>query len=397
MERAFFEKLLYEEESATLDFKSAQYRFAKATDDEKSELLKDILGFANAWRRSEAYILIGVEEVRGGPHNVVGIRPTDHLDDHSLQQFVHNLTNRNVLFHYEAFTFEDKHVGIIRIEQQPRPFYLKRDYGKLKKEQVYVRRGSSTDRTQPASLEEVARMGQTAEPESAELVVEFADPDSDSTLGRAVSWDAEFCVTPPSDSIPDLTVPSQPALVHGIDLSACFVDPFNRPNPDYFRQLAEYESARRMFHLIRLVVTNTGRVAAKNVQCELAVATNIGVWVIHSSDWPDAPKRRSSMRDLRALESIGPAFRQTAGGVTITKKDKRYLIEMECGDLQPGRRVRSAEFYVGKGETGEVELAGHIYADNLPQPTEFTLTISAKVSSTSLTVNDLRNLPEPPT
>lgn len=66
MDKAFFERLLYEEESETLDFKSEQYRFVKATEEEKSELLKDILGFVNAWRRSEAYILIGVEEVRGG-------------------------------------------------------------------------------------------------------------------------------------------------------------------------------------------------------------------------------------------------------------------------------------------------------------------------------------------
>ncbi len=81
MERAFFEKLLYEEESPTLDVKNTQYRFAKATEEQKSELLKDILGFANAWRRSEAYILIGVGEVRGGPNEVVGITAAEHLDD----------------------------------------------------------------------------------------------------------------------------------------------------------------------------------------------------------------------------------------------------------------------------------------------------------------------------
>ena len=65
MDDALFERLLYEEESDTLDFKRDQYSFAKAADEEKSELLKDILGFANAWRRAESYILIGVEDVRG--------------------------------------------------------------------------------------------------------------------------------------------------------------------------------------------------------------------------------------------------------------------------------------------------------------------------------------------
>lgn len=47
-----FEQVLYENESGTLDFKKGQYAFCGATDEEKAELLKDILGLANAWRRS---------------------------------------------------------------------------------------------------------------------------------------------------------------------------------------------------------------------------------------------------------------------------------------------------------------------------------------------------------
>jgi len=34
---------------ATIDFRKEQYRFGKASDDERSELVKDIVGFANAW------------------------------------------------------------------------------------------------------------------------------------------------------------------------------------------------------------------------------------------------------------------------------------------------------------------------------------------------------------
>jgi predicted HTH transcriptional regulator len=143
MNNELFERLLYDDESNTLDFKRDQYRFVKASDNEKSELLKDILGFANAWRRSEAYIVIGVDDVRGGRANVVGIPLSEHLDDHSLQQFVKNLTNQPVRFHYEAFGFEEKQIGIVRIELQTRPLYLKRDYGTLSKNSVYVRRGSS--------------------------------------------------------------------------------------------------------------------------------------------------------------------------------------------------------------------------------------------------------------
>jgi predicted HTH transcriptional regulator len=88
MDPSLLENLLYQEESESLDFKSAQYPFAKATNAEKAELLKDILAFANAWRQSDARILIGVEEVRGARSNVNGIDPGDHLLDRNLQQFV---------------------------------------------------------------------------------------------------------------------------------------------------------------------------------------------------------------------------------------------------------------------------------------------------------------------
>jgi predicted HTH transcriptional regulator len=112
MDGALFEVLLHEEEGSTLDFKRDQYRFVKASHEDKAELLKDLLGFANALRRADAYILIGVEDVRGSRGNVVGV--SEHLDDHSLQQFVAHNTNRTLHFHYEAFTFEGKKVGIIR-------------------------------------------------------------------------------------------------------------------------------------------------------------------------------------------------------------------------------------------------------------------------------------------
>ena len=239
----------------------------KATQEEKSELLKDILGFANAWRRSEAYILIGVEEVRGGRSNVLGITATDHLDDHSLQQFVNNLTNRPVQFHYEAFGYEGKQFGIIRIEEQPRPIYLKHDYGKLQKEKAYVRRGSSTDPTKPASIEEIAQMGQASLPQVAELVVEFADVERDDSIGPTVSWDAEYCEMPATESIPDLSERKYDGVLKRTDLSA--FQGHDRLNENYYRELADYEFFRRLFRPIRLVVRNVGQVSANNVRAEL--------------------------------------------------------------------------------------------------------------------------------
>ena len=381
MNNELFEQLLYEEENTTLDFKAEQYRFVKVADDEKSELLKDILGFANAWRRATAYILIGVKEVRGGRSNVVGIPATEHLHDHSLQQFVNNLTNQPVHFHYTAFGFEGKQVGIISIDEQTRPIYLKRDYGTLLGEKVYIRRGSSTDPTKPASLEEIAQMRVGSVRPTAELLVEFAHIEQDNALGTDIFWDAEFCKMPPREAIPDLPRPREAPLFN--------LDPLNHPNDNFFRELAEFMYTRKLFRPIRLVVRNVGQVAASNVRAELTVPKNIGVTVMDEFKLPDPPKRRADPLGNSALKGMGNTFRRHPGKVVINENTERFQVEIDCGDLQPGRQVWSDIFYIGKEVSGDLSLGGLVFADNLPQPKDFTLTASVTVAKTAITVDEL--------
>src|SRR5689334_9292788 len=98
MDTELMEQLLNEDESEALDFKRDQYPFDKAADEEKSELLKDILAFANSWKRTDAYILVGVDDVKGGRSKPIGV--VYHLDDARLQQFVNSKTQRRIVFSY---------------------------------------------------------------------------------------------------------------------------------------------------------------------------------------------------------------------------------------------------------------------------------------------------------
>jgi hypothetical protein len=148
--------LLHEPESSSLDFKRDQYRFEGASDDEKSELLKDILAFANSWRRGEAYILVGIAEVRGGRSQVVGV--ARHLDDAKLQQFVNSKTQRPIRFNYYAAMVDGAEVGVISVPVQERPFFLRKDYGRLKRNVVYLRHGSATAEADP---DEIVRMAKS--------------------------------------------------------------------------------------------------------------------------------------------------------------------------------------------------------------------------------------------
>ena len=145
-----FEQLLHQEEGTGLDFKREQYPFDGEPKDVQSELLKDILTFANTQRNSNAYILIGVEEVKGGRSKVVGVET--HLDDAKLQQFVNSKTQPPVDFAYFPFHTEGVEVGIIEIPVQKRPIYPKRTFGKVKENIVYIRRGSSTMTATPPEI-----------------------------------------------------------------------------------------------------------------------------------------------------------------------------------------------------------------------------------------------------
>lgn len=190
MNHHLFEELLHEEEGPSLDFKREQYRFNSCDDEARSELLKDILAFANAWRRSDAYILIGVEEVKGSRCIIIGI--SNQLDDANLQQFINSKTQRPVNFSYEAFLVDGKSVGIIRIPPQKRPFFCRKNYGKVKANEVYIRRGSSTALADP---DEIAIMGEAVavtELKEPTLDLEFADITLRKALGVNPSLKSEF-------------------------------------------------------------------------------------------------------------------------------------------------------------------------------------------------------------
>jgi hypothetical protein len=379
MDIGLFESLLREEEGVSLDFKRDQYRFAKATDHDKSELLKDILGFANAWRRADSYILIGVADVRGNRGNVIGV--TEHLDDHSLQQFVTYQTNRPVRFHYEAFRFEDKDVGIIRIDlAQTRPIYLKRDFGSLKAREVYVRRGSSTNPQNPASPEEIAEMGRSAAVgrERPELRVQFAEIERDLAIGEQTAWEAMNTSVPSDKDIPDFVTRSR-----GFGIG---VDSDNR---HFYRQFAKYAAFMSVYRPVRLLIENSGATAARDVRLELPVSKERGIRL--ASHAPSAPERRIHLGFIDPELSVRHARREP-GDVEIKKAADGARLEVDCGDMQPGRRVWSQKFYVAITESGTTRLEGHLLAATLAEPRAFALIVEAAVTNVSMSLDDLRKL-----
>jgi len=147
---------LLQRSEGDIDFKRDNYRFRNASEEEKSELLKDILALANAWKATDGYIIIGVEENNGKATKIRGIIP--ELNDNDVQQFVNSKTNRPVAFAVEHAEHADAQLTIIRIlQKQHRPIFLNNRDGRLEKNVAYIRYGSSTDEASPDEIAEMAK------------------------------------------------------------------------------------------------------------------------------------------------------------------------------------------------------------------------------------------------
>ncbi len=362
------DKLLFEEEGDTVDFKSKQYPFEGANNNEKSELLKDILAFTNAWRRSDAYILIGIEEVRGGRSRVLGVN--DHLDDANLQQFVNSKTNTPIQFSYHPLSFEDCEIGIINMPLQHRPVFLKKNFGKLEKDKVYIRRGRSTDIAAP---DEIAKMGEAATFDIMaipNLEACFFDSENMIKQGQELEVETGYIILPPSSEIPD----------YGAGR-------FNfNLNKDYYRDLAKYFEAKVNYSAINLCVTNNGTVVANDVRLTAEIEDpSYNFTLADRADIPSEPDRSGLIIATHPL-GIGD-------DIKVQRTKMSWFIEAELGKIQPkGSSHTSSGLFIGAKHSNELILRFKIYADNLPAPKTQELKVAIQTKSKNLSVDDLLKL-----
>ena len=244
------------EKVSRLDYKRDQYPFRDADKLQKSELLKDILAFANAWRQEDAYIIIGIEELNTGTGNPVGI--DDHLDDADLQQFVNNKLNRNIDFSYNTFQYDDFSIGILKIPAQShnRPFFARNKFGNVNSLEVKIRRGTSTFTADP---DEIKRMG-LAEAESRRTPaakLSIADTNTKNDLGESAIYKNTFIAIPKEEDIPDYRS-SHPSATFAIGL-----------NDEFTRQLAKHIHEKALLSPLLVRVENTSKVLLQNSRIEI--------------------------------------------------------------------------------------------------------------------------------
>ena len=374
---SLIEDLLHEEEGPSLDFKRDQYAFDGADNETKGELLKDILAFANAFRRADAYILIGVEEIRGGKSRVVGVKT--HLEDAKLQQFVNSKTQRPVTFSYREVIHGNCSIGIIHVPPQTRPFYPKANYGKALKDTVYVRRGSSTAIAKP---EEIARMGaaDVASVETPAMELTLVDRNTGKRLGDRVSVDTcTWYDIPPKDNIPEHTIGTP------ISMGLMVSDPL--VNSNFFRDVAAYIETGACVP-VSLEMRNTGRVVIHDARLALELHDPKRQCMLIASQ--DRAARPSS----RIFISL-PIYRPIAGhsDVNVAWEGETWKVQCHFGKLQPRATVRlQDDLLIGSRAVCEVVICGKVYGDNIDDPIPVRFQLSFNVGSQPVTIEEIKSM-----
>ena len=379
MDEQLLESLLYQEESETLDFKEGQYAFNKANHTQKAELLKDILAFANAWRQSDAYILIGVKEVRAGRSIVCGIDPSEHLLDRNLQQFVHSKTNRPVSFSYAPFCFGSVEIGVLTIPLQERPVYLRADYGDLRANITYIRRGSSTGEAGP---DEVLRMVATAGPSRGQpvLQVELVDPDDRQKLGTSVHFECTAFEVPGAEVLPEYGDPVPTILGRPV------FPMHQQQNREYYRDVAVYLRDVGFLRPLGLAVTNSSSIVAEGVLVTMEMDGSAGLCVLDESDRPDFPSTQWT-----------PPFGSPAGSsdkrIDVLRHGKLIEVRAEFEAIQPGVTAWSHNvFYIGARESMTAAAQITLSAHNLQVPVVVPAEIRIQASASTVEVDEIVRL-----
>ncbi len=344
--------LRYKSEGTDVDFKQAQYRFVKASENDKAELLKDIVAMANSWKDGAGYILVGFKDNSPRRAAVVGI--TEHLDDASIQQFVNSKVKPKLGFRYEERIYEGKAVGIITIPKQKRPFYLANAYGALKSNVVYVRRGSSTDEAEP--------------PEIAKMVA--ADVGRGNAKVELSILDAANESLPDEMSLRFLQFEAMPDYRsrHSNSPYGFSVASLMRENRDYWRDMAEYLKTHLSMIGMQFELTNRSDFALSNAKLEISIHAEDRqeIKLMAGDDLPGKPQHEwNPMTGVRSFAEVMSRHER----FVIEDAGVEPICHVRFGTLLPGETARAIDLLaVLPSMPGRIQISIRVLAAELAAP-----------------------------
>ncbi len=134
-----------ETENSFFDFKKDIYDFSILQN--KEDFLTDIISFANGHSKGNKYIITGVKLHEDGSRSLEGITEGKQKDGADYQSLINDNVEPNIIIDFKLLEYNDKKYGIFRInsENEDRPYLLSKQFGKLSKGFIKIRRGQKNE------------------------------------------------------------------------------------------------------------------------------------------------------------------------------------------------------------------------------------------------------------
>jgi hypothetical protein len=278
------------------------------------------------------------------------------------------------------FTFEGKKIAVIHIPLQQRPVYLKKDYGRLRAETVYVRRGSSTA---IASIDEISRMGLQSQQGQGEpnLQVCFSEPKTRRILPDGRFLHSLVLDTSELSSIPDYKLEKR----HPFDIN------FFHANSSYYRELVHFMRISKLVSPLYLAIQNSGTATAHDVRLELKIQKFSGLVVaMDSYDYPDVPRREYNTLDLSGR--IGPRNPITYD-TEVSDIGDFWVVEAQTQKVQSKATCWFRDpFFVGSFASREVPMDITLFSDQLQVPVQQRLFVRIQTDSRTVDLDAVLEL-----
>ncbi|MFQ3245247.1 MAG: hypothetical protein ACI9SP_001894 [Arenicella sp.] len=323
-------------------------------------MLKDILAFANAWRRSEAYIVIGAREVKGDIAEITGI--AEDIDDAQLQQFVNGKVNLPIEFSYQTSQIDGQKVALITIAIQSRPVYLKKKFGKVLANTVYLRRGSSTA---IASPEEIAKMGASDSGDSLKAPIIsafFVSGEHDELRSSEHKDNILVAQIPPLSDFPSYSSEKNNQSYSYAILQSSI----NRDNSDYYAEFAKYFQQTFRTSFMKFGIENSGNKIANGVRAviefkELPTETE----VIYPGQLPKHPAKQENSFFMNPHLDLHQHTYKT----DISRTSTGYRVEIDFGKVQAkDSQICDESLCLLMTKSLQTKIQIKIFSDDLPEP-----------------------------
>jgi len=380
----------FENENTTLDFKAIQYR-----KDKYENLLKDIISMANSKTKEDKFIIIGVNHKSNGERDIIGINE-DFVDEATYQQLISENIEPEIDFKYYPFDFDSKKIGVFQIQNCSNPPYmLKKDYGKLRKGDCFIRKGSHQTRVARKDIDYFISQKSVTGNFNGTISLKFCDSKSKTLILKPVV-NLEYPSDKAAKKIKKIIKEKEEKLRQsdGIGLMLLNQDipmiggtPYEnrsvstlKENLDSVKETYHEDDLHYLFeeksNKINLSITNNGDEYLEDASIEIHIKKN-EKFLIANSVYRE-PDNRSWIGKLN-YTPVGPSWDEMHYP-KVTETEEDYVIFENIGDVKHKIPVDVFQvpirFVAGQNCINEeIALNIKVFGKNLPRPIEDELMI----------------------